>query len=359
MSSLEPHPPQNHQQHQQHQQQQQLLLLESIKTASAGCENTIGTVAESDMDESDWFDSCTNQHVIASSYQSMVQGDPWNHPLLNNNENDNEDDYFLEASKRVSLDATETWMTTTDDDNRDALTATDDIWLDPNLMLSPTGMNGPVLFSFALPSSISFPTDEEDDHDNTQQHHHHHHHEDGINLLELLTTTASLDDSSHTTDFGSETESWHSQFQQRRVQLAKSMAASQSTRSLLSQHVQTRASLQQVLLEIEKSTTQIQQHIVIESVGMAVESAVCVESDDLTSPINTTTRDLTTVQLDPNEKLDSAAAATTTAMLEKDHDKDDVEMEDVANAAAPLSKTNSKVTSQVASKPAPRSTLVQ
>ena len=348
--SLEPQPPLT-------QQQQQ---LNSTKTSSAGCGTTIGTVAESDMDESDWFDSCTNHHVIASSYQSMVEGDPWNHPLLN----DDDDDYFLEASKRVSLDATETWMTTTDD--HDAATASDDLWLDPNLMLSPTtGMigGGPVMFSFALPSSISFPTDDDDDHHGTGGDDDNHH-EDSMNLLQFLTTTtsASLDDSSNS----SETESWHSQFQQRRVQLAKSMAASQSTRSLLSQHVQTRASLQQVLLEIEKSTTQIRQHIVIESVGMAVEDSARVGSDDLASPITTTTITTTTSALTPaekvaKEKLDSTtAAATRTQVSAKDEGDDDVEMEDVADAAPSSSSlANSNVTPQDELKPAAPTTLVQ
>ena len=304
-------------QHQLQQQQQQR------QKASSG---TIGTLAESEMDEADWLDSCTNHHVIASSYQNMSD-DPWNHPLLD------EDDYFFEASKRVSLDVTETWMTT---DDHDATAS--DIWLDPSLMLSPVGMVGHVPH-LALPSSISFPNDDDDhddDHDDNHHNNHNHHNNNTIDaddLMRVLTSTeaSSLsgrgscdnnDNYSHNgstfTDNG-DAESWHSQFQQRRAHLAMSMAASRSTRSLLSQHVQTRASLQQVLLEIEKSTTQIQQYIVIESVGMAAvegaESNACVRALPATAEEDE----------EPSEApLDETAVGTT--MTERDTD---VEMEDV------------------------------
>jgi len=191
---------------------------------------TTTAAAMDDTLTDDWLDS-TNHHVVA-----CVLDHPWNDRLLLDVDYD-DDDMMFEASKRVSLDATETWMT----ENDDFLMAGGPLALD----------SLPV-----LPCSISFS------------------HDDEINNM------MSMDDD----DDDSNASSWHSQFNQRRAQLAASMAASQSTRGLISQHVQTRASLLAVLTEVKRSATQVQQHIV-ESVGMAVdeEAAVSTTAADATA----------------------------------------------------------------------------
>lgn len=253
------------------------LKKQQPSTKAASSPSLLHYSAAAADDDDNWLDSCTNHHVIASSYQGMVD-DPWNHPLLMDDDED-----FFEASKRVSLDATETWMT---DDDPDFL-------LDPHLILFSRegGVDeGGAPFA-ALPSSISFQPDDDD--------------EDMLNVLD---------------GSGSETDSWHSQFRERRAQLAASMAASQSTRSLLSQHVKTRASLQQVLQDIEKSTTQIQKHIVIESVGMAVDETSSASAPALPA-VSPEAAAVDTEMKDANDAtITAAVAAEAIAMVDENND---------------------------------------
>jgi len=207
-----------------------------------------------DAQSTDWLDS-TNHNVVAVLTDQV--GDPWNHPLMMI------DHYHAaeEASKRVSLDATETWMTDQDGDD---------------IFLGTLDTSDPILMAHhhhdgefaALPSSISFQPDDNDLHlmsmDDGDDHHQYNSSHNGISHSNQHDPHHSNDNDDWSDD------SWNSQFRERRAQLAASMQASQSTRNLISKHVQTRASLQQVLQEIEKSATQVRQHIV-ETVGMAVD----------------------------------------------------------------------------------------
>ena len=215
-----------------------------------------------DAQSTDWLDS-TNHNVVAVLTDQV--GDPWNHPLMMI------DNYHAaeEASKRVSLDATETWMT--DQDGDDIFLGTLDT-SDPILMAHHHHHDGEFA---ALPSSISFQPDDNDLHlmsmDDGDDNHHHHQYNSHSNQHDPHHSNHDNDDWSD--------DSWNSQFRERRAQLAASMQASQSTRNLISKHVQTRASLQQVLQEIEKSATQVRQHIV-ETVGMAVDDEPEQEQPD-------------------------------------------------------------------------------
>lgn len=215
------------------------------------------------------------------------------------------------AKPRVSLDVTETWMTMTDEQAAPFdFMVMEGLESDPILTggdVVDTAVTTPTSPQLSLPLQVhsSFLQDDMDpwraagiyvdieddclmmDHDD--DHHHGCNNSIGggedegtacggaADCTATTTTTESSTDSSfashyHGTPRTSTTSpppaestlnSW--QFQERRAQLATSMRMSQLSRQCLSMkdHVRTRANLQQVLADIEKSTVAVQQHCLI------------------------------------------------------------------------------------------------
>ena len=99
-----------------------------------------------------------------------------------------------------------------------------------------------------------------------------------------------LDDDDDGNDHNNETTTTSVQdlWKERRTQLAASMHKSQQSRTALSQHIQQRATLQQVLQEIEKSSAQVSHLILKSSSAAAAESSTAAATDTTTTTTTTT-----------------------------------------------------------------------
>ena len=161
-------------------------------------------------DSRDWIDS-TNS--VIGNCDAV---DPWNHPLL-------EDEVYPSSAKRVSLDASETWMT---DDTFEFMDFDNEV----------ESAIPPATISFLPESSLPSWTDTALDGD------------------AVMADEGSTDPKS--------SFPFSQQFQERRAQLAASMEASKKSRQclLVQEHVRTRANLKQVLADIEKSSKIVQKH---------------------------------------------------------------------------------------------------
>jgi hypothetical protein len=207
-----------------------------------------------------WLESGETASSAAVGCHPHFAVDTWNHPfMLEDDGSCNGDDCFFPV-KRVSLDATETWMT--DDESDDAAAATDVPFALDDLERDP------VVGAF----------------DTTSAHHHHSQkqllllqHDTFLvddHLMEVIVPSISVSSSSD--DGGTEsaraacgsdgsnvdTSSLCRQFEERRQQLAARMRASKVSRQCLfmQQHLQQRKKLQEVLVDIERSTQAVQTH---------------------------------------------------------------------------------------------------
>jgi hypothetical protein len=198
---------------------------------------------------------------------------------------DEEEDVIM-ATKRVSLDATATattctgWTTNTiqDDDDDDAATPFELMDVDKDPILSHTlpisisfietvvdhnyncwGESG--FFDTAMPCEssriVSINSSSKSITSNTSEY--------IPNNQSMDTTSTKNDDDNDENDQHptNNNNHWSNQFQERRRELAKSMAASQKTRQVLrlKEHVRRRANLLKVLSDIEKSSKIIQIHL--------------------------------------------------------------------------------------------------